>query len=63
VYNYSIGSYNRIANKLLVGQPKPKVFAVFENNKLHIGTQSLHRTQQSCRWRLFWRLKHQRIVK
>ena len=23
--------------------PKPKVFAVFENNKLHIGTQSLHR--------------------
>jgi hypothetical protein len=63
MYNYRIDSYERIANKLLVGQPKPKVFAVFENNKLHIGTQSLHRTPQSCRWRLFWRLKHQRIVK
>ena len=55
-----LGSYSRISKKLLANQPKPKVFAMFENGKLHIGTQSLHRTAQSRVWRLFWRLKYQR---
>ena len=55
-------SYSRTAEKLLAGQPKPKVFAMFENGKLHIGTQSLHRTSQSRVWRLFWRLKQQRNI-
>lgn len=57
-----LNSYQRTSEKLLNHQIKPKVFAVFENGRLHIGTQSLHRTAQSRVWRLFWRLKQQRNV-
>lgn len=53
-------TYERIAQQLLTGQPKPKKFAQFQNGKLLTGTKSLHLTPQSCRWRLFWRLKFNR---
>lgn len=56
-----IKAYERIAQGLLKGQPKAKKFAKFENGKLYTGTKSLHRTTQSVRWRMFWRLKKNRL--
>ena len=55
-----IGTYERIAETLLCGQPKPRKIAYFEGGRLLTGTASLHRTPQSRRWRLFWRLKYNR---
>lgn len=54
------GSYERIAQTLLKGQPKPTRFVFFDGQQVHTGTNSLHRTAQSRRWRLFWRLKANR---
>jgi hypothetical protein len=54
------GTYERIAERLLVGQPKPKPFGLFDGKRFWTGTKSLHRTAQSRRWRLFWRLKQRR---
>jgi len=51
------GAYERIAQRLLRGQPKAKPFGRFINGHLYTGTLSLHRTKQSRLWRLFWRLK------
>lgn len=56
------GAYERIAQTLLRGQPKPKRFARVWEGRFLTGTKSLHRTPQSRRWRLFWRLKSQRAV-
>ena len=56
------GTYERIAQSLLRGQPKPKRFARLWEGRLLIGTKSLHRTPQSRRWRTFWRLKSQRVT-
>lgn len=56
-----IGSYERIADKLLRTLPKAKRFCQFSDGKLHCGTQSLHRTKEARVWRLFWRLKQNRI--
>ena len=50
-------AYERIAQRLLRGQPKPKCFGRLVGNKFLTGTKSLHRTPQSRRWRLFWRMK------
>lgn len=50
-------TYERISQRLLRGQPKPKIFCRFYNGHLHCGTQSLHRTKQSQLWRQFWRIK------
>ncbi len=47
----------RVAEKLLKGQPKAKPFAKLVNGKVMYGTKSLHLTPQSCKWRKFWRLK------
>lgn len=55
-----IGTYERTANRLLRGQPKPKSFCQLVNGRFVTGTQSLHRTRQSRTWRLFWRLKGKR---
>lgn len=57
-----VGAYERVAQRLLKNQPRPKPFCVFVDSQLHIGTQSLHRTSQSRLWRLFWRLKTRRTV-
>jgi hypothetical protein len=57
-----IGVYERTAQGLLKGQPKPKPFGQLINGKLLTGTQSLHRTAQSCRWRTFWRIKSNRLT-
>lgn len=57
-----IGTYERIAEKLLKGQPKPKPAAMFIHGHLWTGTKSLHRTRQSRVWRLFWRLKSVRAT-
>ena len=58
------GSYERISRGLLKGQPKSQIFCVFDADikRLLIGTKSLHRTQQSRTWRLFWRLKYIRMI-
>ena len=52
-----IGTYERIAQRLLKGQPRPVRTAWFDGRRLLTGTKSLHLTQQSRTWRLFWRLK------
>jgi hypothetical protein len=57
------GTYERVSQRLLKGQPKPKPFGKLINGKWMTGTQSLHRTPQSRRWQMFWRLKFQRITK
>jgi hypothetical protein len=57
-----IGTYDRTAEKLLKGQPKPRQFGKLINGRFVTGTKSLHRTPQSRRWRLFWRLKQQRAT-
>ena len=54
------GAYERIALTLLRGQLRPKRYARVWEGRLLTGTQSLHRTPQSRRWRMFWRLKAQR---
>jgi hypothetical protein len=56
-----IGTYERISQRLLVGQPRAKPFCKLIGGKFMVGTQSLHRTPQSRRWRTFWRLKFNRI--
>lgn len=52
-----IGAYERIAERLLRGQPKTKRFGMLVGHHFWTGHQSLHRTPQSRRWRLFWRIK------
>ena len=56
------GSYERIGLALFARcKVKPAPFCIFEGNRLHVGTKSLHRTSSARVWRLFWRLKHNRI--
>lgn len=50
-------AYERHAQRLLKGHPKPKPFCRFVGNRLITGTQSLHRTPQARMWRTFWRMK------
>ena len=54
------GNYERIAERLLKGNVRPKPFCMFVSGKLHSGTQSLHRTYKARIWRLFWRIKSRR---
>jgi hypothetical protein len=54
------GAYERIAERLLRGQPRPKPFGMLVGRYFWTGHKSLHRTRQSRKWRLFWRLKAQR---
>jgi hypothetical protein len=54
------GTYERISETLLKGQPKAKPFGRLIGNTFVTGTRSLHITPQSRRWRLFWRLKNYR---
>jgi len=55
-------AYERTAQKLLRDQPKPKRFGKLIDGRFLTGTKSLHKTPQSRKWRMFWRLKAQRIV-
>lgn len=57
-----IKAYERIADTLLLGQPKAKRSARVCGNRMVTGAKSLHRTPQSRKWRTFWRLKSQRVV-
>ena len=50
-------AYARLAERLLTREVKPKVFCKFDGVKLHIGTQSTHKTVAGRMWRTFWRLK------
>ena len=52
-----INAYERVAQRLLLNQPKPQRFCKLFGNRLVCGTKSLHRTAQSRRWQLFWRMK------
>ena len=52
-----IGAYERIAQRLLQGQPKARPFCMVLDGRLLTGTQSLHRTKQGRTWRLFCRIK------
>jgi hypothetical protein len=51
------GTYERIAETLLKGQPRAKPFCKLAGTKVWTGTRSLHWTPQSRRWQLFWRMK------
>jgi hypothetical protein len=55
-------TYERTAQKLLRGQPKSKRVGKLINGRFLTGIKSLHKTSQSRKWRMFWRLKAQRIV-
>lgn len=55
-----IGTYERTAQRLLRGQPKAKPFGTLIDQHFYVGTQSLHQTKQSRKWRLFWRIKLRR---
>lgn len=50
-------SYERVTEKILKGQPKPKKIGYFTEGRFSIGHASLHRTPQSRRWRTYLRLK------
>ena len=52
-----IGAYERIAMRLLSGQPRPKPIGRLIDGHFVTGQQTLHRTRQSRTFRLFWRLK------
>jgi len=54
------GNYERVSQRLLRGQPKAKPFGKLVGNKFLTGTQSLHRTPQSRRWQMFWRIKNRK---
>lgn len=54
------GAYERIAERLLRGQPKPQRFGKLVDGRFLTGHKSQHRTRQSRTWRLFWRLKQKR---
>lgn len=56
------GAYERISQRLLRGQPKPKRYGRVFEGKFLTGTKSLHRTPQSRRWRMFWRIKDIRTI-
>jgi hypothetical protein len=47
----------RVAEKLLRGQPKAKPFGKLIGGRFYTGTKSLHRTKQSRAQRLFLRLR------
>jgi hypothetical protein len=47
----------RIAEKLLRGQPKAKPFGRLINGHFYVGKMSLHKTKQSRTLQLFWRIK------
>lgn len=53
-------AYERVSARLLRNQPKPKPYCKFENGKLLVGTESLHKTGPARIFRLFWRLKYNR---
>jgi hypothetical protein len=55
-----LSSYERIAEKLLKGIPKPKPFGILFEGKFLPGNKSTHLSQQARRWRLFWHLKYNR---
>jgi hypothetical protein len=52
-----MGAYERIAQRLLIGQPKPARFGMLVGHHFWTGYKSLHRTRQSRKWRLFWKIK------
>ena len=54
---YKMTTYERVAEKLLKGQPKAKPFGKLIDGKFLTGTKSLHWTKQSRKWQLFWRIK------
>ena len=53
-------SYERIASRLLIDQPKPAACCTLVDGRLLTGTQSLHLTRCGRIWRLFWRIKSYR---
>lgn len=58
--NTKMSYYEKVAEKLLKGQPRPKPYGKLIGNRFLTGTQSLHKTRQSVKWRMFWRLKTNR---
>lgn len=53
-------NYERVSQRLLRGQPKPKRYGSVFKGHFYTGTKSLHLTPQSRRWRMFWRIKNVR---
>ena len=54
------GTYEKVSQRLLRGQPLARRYCRVVGGRLACGTESLHRTPQSLRWRLFWRIKNLR---
>lgn len=57
------GHYEKVSRRLLKGQPKPKRGVEVCDGRLYNITKSQHRTPQSRRWRLFWRIKNRVLLK
>jgi len=57
-----MSTYERVAERLLKGQPKAKPFGKLIGKKFVTGTQSLHWTKQSRNWQLFWRIKRYKSI-
>jgi hypothetical protein len=55
------GTYQKVSQRLLKGQPKPKRCGSVYNGRFLTGIKSLHRTPQSRRWQMFWRMKNRRV--
>jgi hypothetical protein len=49
--------YERVAQNLLKGMPRPRPFGRLVNGRFLTGHQSQHRAPQGVRWRQFWRIK------
>ena len=56
-------SYERIAERLLRGQPKAKPFGKLIDGKFLTGTKSQHLTKQSRAWRKFWKMTQNKMYK
>ena len=55
-----VGTYERTAEKLLIGQRKSSTIGKLINGRFVIFKSDLSKTKQSCTWRMFWRLKQKR---
>lgn len=53
-------TYEKTAQRLLRGIPKPRPFGKMVDGRWLTGHKSLHRTPQGVKWNRFWMLKYRR---
>ena len=49
--------YERMAQRLLAGMPRPRPFCKLVDGRWLRGHASQHRTPQGVKWNRFWRIK------